>query len=181
MNETTKNQPPPPPGAPLDPLAITRPAPMLWNYYILCSLLAGPFFFFPLIPLYCKYITLRYRFDAEGVSMSWGVLFRREVVLTYRRIQDIHVSRNLIERWLGLSRVSVQTASGSATAEMTIEGIPQADELRDFLYTRMRGAKGIGEAAPAEAGSAAPADEALVLLRGIREAMERLAGPGASA
>ena len=42
-------------------------------------------------------IVSAYRFDAEGVSVSYGVLFRREAFLTYARIQDIHVRRNLLE------------------------------------------------------------------------------------
>ncbi len=74
--------------------------------------------------------------------MRWGVLFQREVLLTYRRIQDIHVTRDLIQRWLGLATVSIQTASGSSSPEMKIEGILQAEELRDYLYQKMRGPKG---------------------------------------
>ena len=73
--------------------------------------------------------------------MSWGVLFKQEVYLTYRRIQDIHLTRNLLQRWMGLAKISLQTASGSSKAEMSIEGVLQAEELRDFLYSRMRGAK----------------------------------------
>jgi uncharacterized membrane protein YdbT with pleckstrin-like domain len=30
------------------------------------------------MPLYFKYETLRYRFDEEGMSMSWGILMRRQ-------------------------------------------------------------------------------------------------------
>lgn len=41
-----------------------------------------------------------------------------------------------------MARIQIQTASGSAKAEMTIEGVPQFEALRDFLYSRMRGAKG---------------------------------------
>jgi putative membrane protein len=55
--------------------------------------------------------------------MRWAYLFRREVSLTYARIQDLHLVSNVIERWLGLGRIQVQTASGSAEAEMTIEGL----------------------------------------------------------
>ena len=73
--------------------------------------------------------------------MSWGVLFKQEVYLTYRRIQDIHLTRNLLQRWMGLAKISLQTASGSSKAEMSIEGVLQAEQLRDFLYSRMRGAK----------------------------------------
>ena len=120
---------------------LERPTSSLLLYYFLGSLLLGPFFIFPIIPLYFRYRTLRYRFDEEGVSMRWGILFRRETNLTYARIQDIHLMSNVVERWLGLARIKIQTASGSAQAEMTIEGIETTDELRDFLYARMRGTR----------------------------------------
>ena len=41
--------------------------------------------------LYFRYHTLRYTFDEEGIDMRVGILFRREVNLTYARIQDIHL------------------------------------------------------------------------------------------
>jgi len=82
---------------------------------------------------------MRYRFDEDGISMRWGILFRREIHLTYTRIQDIHLTSNLIERWLGLARIQVQTASGSSAAEMTIEGIKTYELVRDFIYSKMRG------------------------------------------
>ena len=53
--------------------------------------------------------------------MSWGILFRKQIYLTYRRIQDIHVTRNIFHRWFGLAAVAVQTASGTSGAEMTID------------------------------------------------------------
>lgn len=120
--------------------AVERPSPQLFKYYVLSSLLLGPLFFLPLIPLYFRYHTMRYRFDHDGISMRWGILFRREINLTYSRIQDIHLTSNLIERWLGLARIQIQTASGSSGAEMTLEGIPEFEMLRDYLYSRMRGA-----------------------------------------
>lgn len=126
--------------------ALERPHPSLFRYYLLVSLVAGPFFPVVLAPLYFRYHTLRYRFDNEGVSMRWGVLFRREINLTYARIQDIHLSSNVVERWLGLARVEIQTASGSAKAEMTVEGVREFDEVRDFLYSRMRGTRDREEA-----------------------------------
>ena len=134
----------PSPVAPEDIFAIERPDPNLMTYYALSSILTGPAFPFVLLVLYFRYHTMRYRFTDEGVSMRWGVLFRKEVNLTFARIQDIHLTSNFVERWLGLARIQIQTASGSAKAEMTIEGVPQYQALRDFLYARMRGAKGGG-------------------------------------
>lgn len=128
-----------------------RPIPALMKYYALTSFVAGPFFIFPLIALIARYRSLRYQLDAEGISMRWGILFRREVSLSYARIQDIHLSSNVVERWLGLGKIQVQTASGSAKAEMTVEGVPDLDGMRDFLYARMRGARGEIEPADPEA------------------------------
>ncbi len=167
-----------------DPFAITRPSPLLLRYYVLVSLLGGPVFPLVLLPLLFKYVTLRYRFDDKGVSMSWGVLFRKEVLLTYRRIQDIHLTRNIVQRWMGLATVGIQTASGSAGAEMSIEGILAAEPLRDFLYAQMRGARGLeteGTTAPsaeepaAATGTGVPDDEALALLTEIRDSLATLA------
>lgn len=127
-----------------DPEKIRRPAPVLFQYYLLISFLSGPLSPIVFLPLWFRYATLRYRFDDVGVSMQWGILFRNEVYLTYRRIQDIHLTRNLLERWMGLAKISLQTASGSSQAEMKIEGILQPELLRDFLYSRMRGARDEG-------------------------------------
>ena len=171
--------------------AISRPAPTLMKYYILTSLALGPFFFFMLIPLYFRYHTLRYSFDSEGISMRWGILFRREINLTYARIQDIHLRSNLVERWLGLARLEVQTASGSAGAEMVLEGLMDFEMIRDYLYSRMRG--GHGGEGPSSRGSQAAAagvvmdsdtagrlietlNEVTGEIRALRETLERRGG-----
>jgi uncharacterized protein len=154
-----------------NPSAIERPDSSLLKYYVLISLLTGPGIVVMFLPLFFKYETLRYKFEDDGMSMSWGILFRHEIHLTYRRIQDIHLSRNLIQRWLGLSTLSIQTASGSASPEMNIEGILEAEQLRDYLYSKMRGARGLDEnVAPGEQHLQ---DEALLLLREIRDLLKR--------
>jgi putative membrane protein len=168
-----------------DPRSITRPDESLLRYYLVVALLATVAFPFVMLPLWFRYHTLKYRFDDEGVSMSWGILWRREVHLTYRRIQDIHVTQNVIERWMGLSKVHVQTASGTAGATMTVEGLKDAGPLRDFLYERMRGARGERGFGALEA-TARPAgvehaDEALALLREIRDALRARRGQGEAA
>jgi len=118
-----------------------RPHANLLKYYIAESLLLGPLFWIILIPRYLRYRTLHYRWDDQGITASWGALFHREISLDFERIQDIHLSSNLVERWLGLAKVQVQTASGSSKAEMTIEGLQDYQEIRDFLYSRMRGVR----------------------------------------
>ncbi len=158
------------------------------KYYLITSILTGPGIIIALPLQFFRYHTLRYRFDDEGIAMSWGILFRREIYLTYRRIQDIHVTRGILQRWLGIATISVQTAAGSSGADMQIEGIREYDALRDFLYRKMRGAHahehpqalaagaaqegaGLHAGAPAVPGAS---DEALALLRQIRDELQRM-------
>ena len=122
-----------------DYLSFKRPVPALATYYLLSSLLVLPVFPVVWRVRMFKYWTLQYTFDEEGISMKWGVLWRREIHLTYRRIQDIHLTRNVLQRWMRLANVSVQTAGASSGPEMVIEGAADPESLRDALYTRMRG------------------------------------------
>ncbi len=176
-------------------MTLERPHPALRTYYIICAILTGPAIVGTLPYLLFRYYTLRYRFDAEGIHMRVGLLFRREVNLTYARIQDIHLRSGIIQRWLGLANLQVQTASGSAGPELVIEGFKEFESIRDFLYTRMRGyqarnlpslgpaalpadppAPGPGEAAAAPAASVPAAGgntEVVALLLGIRDELRR--------
>lgn len=129
-----------------------RPRPSLLRYYVIASFLAGPLFFIPLTVKYVRFRTLRYRIDDEGISMRWGALSQREIVLNYARIQDIHLTSNVLERWLGLAKIRIQTASGSAKAEMVLEGLDRPEVMRDFLYSRMRGGGGAEGGPPSSDG-----------------------------
>jgi uncharacterized protein len=163
--------------------AIERPDKSLWTYYLLSALAFPPAFPFLVLPLYFRYHTMRYKFTDDGISMRWGILFRKEVIVNYARIQDIHLKSNIVERWLGLARILVQTASGSSSAEMTIEGIKEFETLRDFLYARMRGVKdshhapAVASGGASTAGSAASPEvvaalrEAVTELRAVREGL----------
>lgn len=184
--------------AAFDARSVERPDPRLWTYYFITALIIVPAAPILLPVLYFRYHTLRYRFDDDGISMSVGILFKREVHLTYRRIQDIHLTRGLIQRWLGLATISLQTAAGSSNAEMQIEGVLEAEALRDWLYARMRGAhleapasgarpagEGgggsgaspgtiVGTAPPVAAATSASSDEVTALLSEIRDEVKSL-------
>lgn len=138
---------------------------LLWSS-LLTSFAYGPFFPFAMVRAFLRWRTLVYTFDREGVHMAWGILFRREITLAYTRIQDLHLTSNLVERYFGLARIQIQTAAGSANAEMTIEGLPDYVAVRDFLASRMRGAK--------EAPGAPAADPLLDVAARLNEAAEEL-------
>ncbi|MEO6873067.1 MAG: PH domain-containing protein [Chthoniobacterales bacterium] len=162
-----------------DIFALSAPDPALWTLYIVRALLTGPGLVVLLPYLYFRYHTLRYTFDEEGVHMRVGILFRREVNLTYARIQDIHLRSGFLQRWLGLADIQIQTASGSSDAELVIEGFKNFEAIRDFLYTRMRGYHaGTRPAAVSPTGIASAADDAntevLALLHTIRDELRQM-------
>lgn len=159
---------------------IDRPDPKQLKLYFLTALAGSvgslgfglPFILLGMIPLVIKYKTMRYRIDDEGVGVQWGWLFRSESYLTYEKIQDIHLNRGFFERWLGLGRVSIQTASGSSGAEVALIGLTEFDAVRDYLYSRMRTG-----AAPARLGEESIEDgaDAIALLTSIRDEVTALA------
>ncbi|MBA3686056.1 MAG: PH domain-containing protein [Planctomycetes bacterium] len=168
-----------------DILALHRPHPRLLTLYLIRSVLSGPALVILGPLLFFRYQTMRFRFDEQGIHMRWGLLFRRQVNLTYARIQDIHLTSGLIQRWLGLADIQVQTASGSAGAEMTIEGLLQFEAIREFLYARMRGyadtaagARDRSRPGVADDGACATAllREAVDELRATRVCLERQVG-----
>jgi uncharacterized protein len=161
-----------------DVTSIKRPSSMLLAYYLLVSLLSGPLLIFAVPAVWIRYNTLRYRLEETGIRMTVGLIFRKEVVVAFRRIQDIHVSRNLLQRWLGIASVSIQTASGNAMPEIVLEGMEKEEAVRDWLYQRMRGARGIVET-KLESNIEVPIStdiEIGSLLRDIRDNLAVLAG-----
>src|SRR5215831_5848441 len=154
------------PGASVPPeiARLERPREQLLTWYVLKAL--ATVFAFPVTMLlfYFRYHTMRYKFDEEGIHMSWGILMRHEIMLNYSRIQDIQLHSNVIERWLGLTRIEVQTAAGAPDSEMTLEGLPNPEAMRDFLYSRMRGVYAASHTAgPAAANPAREPLEAVLL------------------
>ena len=153
--------------------ALERPHQSLWTLYLIRAVLSGPAIIITLPLFYFRFRTLRYRFDEEGIHMRVGILFRREVNLTYARIQDIHLQSGVIQRWLGLADIQIQTAAGSSSAELVIEGFKEFEAIRDFLYTRMRGTKSVAPAIHSPAPDPAANDDTVALLLNIRDELRR--------
>jgi membrane protein YdbS with pleckstrin-like domain len=150
--------------------AIERPREELMTWYFVKALATTLAFPVTILVFYFRYHTMRYRFDEEGIRMSWGIIMRHEVMLNYSRIQDIHLHSNVFERWLGLARIEIQTAAGSSGSEMTLEGLEDPEGMRNFLYSRMRGAH---EKGPVADPLAAVLTEIAGELRAVRELLEK--------
>ena len=81
-----------------------------------------------------RYGAWRYRLAPDALRLDRGVMFRVETVVPYTRIQHVDTEQGPVERWLGLTRVVVHTASGSGDS-LSIPGLLPADAalLRERL------------------------------------------------
>ena len=86
--------------------------------------------------------SIRYRFTAFEILWERGVWFRRSGSVPYRRITAITITRGPVYRFLGISRLTIQTdgnASDTASAaDLKIDGIAEPELLRDFIMMRMQ-------------------------------------------
>ncbi|WP_348609918.1 PH domain-containing protein [Halobaculum rarum] len=79
-----------------------------------------------------------YRFEYETLSdrlvVRSGVISRQEREIPLHRVQNVDVRRSVLQRALGLSTVTVETAGGGATeATLDAVGREEADRLREEL------------------------------------------------
>lgn len=70
-----------------------------------------------------RYQRWRWRMTDRALELEHGVVFRQVRALPYFRIQHIDVEHGPLDRWLGLARLEVHTASVTAT----LPGLPAAD------------------------------------------------------
>ncbi|MEU4658036.1 PH domain-containing protein [Streptomyces sp. NPDC023723] len=111
---------------------------------VLLGLFAGPawaaFALLPLAALAWGRVLLernwrswRYAERADDLLITRGVLWRKETVVPYGRMQLVEVTSGPVERYFGLASVQLHTAA--AATDATIPGLDpaEAERLRDRL------------------------------------------------
>jgi putative membrane protein len=157
-----------------DAESFTRPDRVLLKYYMLASLVWGPLFPIALIILIFRYKTLTYQIEPTRISVSWGKLVHRRVSLSYERVQDIQLRRNFFERQLGLARIEIQTASGDANAEITLEGVTDYEAMRTYLWSKVLEAQRRGDHASRDKAPHGEPDELVEALRAVTEELRAI-------
>ena len=80
-------------------------------------------------------------------SKESGVIYKHYVSIPYNRIQNVNIHRGILDRILGLSRLTIQTAGRSRLgAEGNVPGIPQeqVEKIRDDLILYVSTSKNQG-------------------------------------
>ncbi|MFB6211455.1 MAG: PH domain-containing protein [Halobacteriales archaeon] len=75
------------------------------------------------------YRRFEYHLTEDTLDIYSGVFSRRERELPYQRIQNVDISRNVVQRILGIASVGLETAGGSQT-EGTINYVTGAEAKR---------------------------------------------------
>jgi membrane protein YdbS with pleckstrin-like domain len=123
------------------------------------------------------YASMWYELHHDEMRWKRGVIFRRTGIVPYNRITNIDIRQGPVMRRLKISTISIQTAgySGQAQAEIRIEAIVHAEELRELIRGMVRATGGGDGTGTGSAGTTVKTAELQILdeLKAIRELLER--------
>lgn len=64
---------------------------------------------------YLYWKKFEYRIEEDGLKILSGVIGRNDLDIPLKRIQNVDVNRNIVQRILGIAQVNVETAGGGST------------------------------------------------------------------
>jgi putative membrane protein len=125
------------------------------------------------------YRSLSYEVQDDEVIVRAGVWTKSVKHVPYRTVTNLTVKRDVLDRWLGLGTLNIQTAgmSGQKGAEESLVGLPNVQEVYELVVTELRRFRGGMAPTAAEAEEEAVSSDALSAIlaevRAIRRSLER--------
>jgi membrane protein YdbS with pleckstrin-like domain len=138
------------------------------------------------LAIHLRYDTTWYVFTDRSLRLRRGIWVIHETTITFENIQNVSVNSGPLERFFGIANVVVDTAGGGKqskkdgdgkqggnTHQGVIEGIDNAEEIRNQILNRLRHSRsaGLGDDA---AETSAWSSEHIRLLTEIRDALTAL-------
>ncbi|MFW5918305.1 MAG: PH domain-containing protein [Haloferacaceae archaeon] len=81
----------------------------------------------------------RYELTADTFDIESGVFSRRDREIPYRRIQNVDIRQNVVQRLLGIAEVRLETAGGGQTeAQLQYVNREEAERLQEEVSQRKR-------------------------------------------
>ncbi|MDY7080069.1 MAG: PH domain-containing protein [Chloroflexota bacterium] len=98
------------------------------------------------------YRSLSYEIQDDEVIVRVGIWTKSVKHVPYRTVTNLTVNRGILDRWLGLGTLNIQTAgmSGSTGAEESLVGLTNVEEVYEIVATELRRFR--GGMAPTAAG-----------------------------
>ncbi|MFT4772078.1 MAG: putative membrane protein [Cryomorphaceae bacterium] len=115
-------------------IAVAAAAPIFWT---IAGIAVVPLFVVFSLFAYWQYRNFTFHIEGDNLIIHQGVLVKDRKSVPIDRIQSIQVTKNVIQRLLGLVALKVDTA-GSRGNELEIPALEKdrADALRDLLYEK---------------------------------------------
>lgn len=126
-------------------------------------LIAIPVWVIAIVPDVIAFIAIHLRFDStwyvlsdRSIRIRRGIWVIREITITFENIQNIKVSQGPVQRFFGIKDLIVETAGSGGGGEQAgnkhqfdsnqavLEGIDNADALRDLIMSKIRNTKSSG-------------------------------------
>ncbi len=105
------------------------------------------------VAIHLRYDTTWYVMTARSIRLRRGVWIVREVTITFENVQNVRVSSGPVQRRYGIADVVIETAGagggghgggGSALNQGLIEGVADAERIRDLIMARARASRTAG-------------------------------------
>jgi membrane protein YdbS with pleckstrin-like domain len=111
------------------------------------------------IALHLRYDTTWYVMSSRSLRIRRGVWVLREMTITFENVQNIKVTQGPLMRYFGIKNVVVETAGSAGSGrdggepaenQAVLEGLDDANEIRDLILARVRASRsaGLGDERP---------------------------------
>ncbi|MFG0276194.1 MAG: PH domain-containing protein [Phycisphaerales bacterium] len=150
-------------------------------------ILLGPALVLAIVPDVLAYIAIHLRYDTTWYVMTdralrirRGVWSINEITITFENVQNVKITQGPVQRIFSISNLAIETAGsgggeqgGAVSNQALIEGVSEAEALRDRIMARVRRSRSAGlgdedDGRPARHGGAWT-PERLDALRAVRE------------
>lgn len=130
------------------PIAGIVLAPLIWAIMILPDIVA-------FIAIHLRYDTTWYVLSDRSMRIRRGIWSIHETTITYDNIQNVSIRQGPVQRHFGIADVLVETAGGGASGghgeqggvaghSGLLEGIGNADEVRNLILAKWQGSRSTG-------------------------------------
>jgi uncharacterized membrane protein YdbT with pleckstrin-like domain len=142
------------------------------------------------IALHLRYDTTWYVMTDRSLRIRRGIWTIHETTITFENVQNMKVSRGPVQRYFGIANLMVETAGSggghgeggkanmSTSNKGIIEGIADAERLRNMILPRLRRTRsvGLGDEEDERTEGAGFTPDHVAVLREIRSEIAALAG-----
>jgi hypothetical protein len=90
-----------------------------------------------------SYRNWRYAVTDDGVELRHGVLVRHESSIPHFRVQHIDIGQGPLDRWRGIVKLSISTASPASDGSLPGIEPDRAEELRARILARAEADDGV--------------------------------------